>query len=587
VLGRSSDPKTPRAPLPWRELQWIIVGVVLVTGLVLGWIGLDRYYAGGHHGPSPSIADSVYFDLKLFSFGGAPSPPLPWELGVARFLLPIAFGFAAFAALFGIFRDRARLIRLPFLRNHVIVAGLGAKGLALVHALRADGTRVVAIEIDPTSPALAGTRRAGVPVVVGDATDPGILKLVGTSRASHVVATASDAVNAEVALRAQQIRRNPRRPPLECLVHILDSGLARLLRRDAFIADRHGLVHVDFFNVPDLGARRLLVDFVEPGTRLVVVGLEPTGERVVVNATGRDDGLPAGSPVLVVGDDATERLATLRARHPWLGESVVAVDCPLDAPSLVADVVFPPGGGAGGGAGPATVVVGLEDSSDTLEVALGLRDAARAHGSTIIAALSRPGSLAGVIDRSGTDGPDRTTLRAVSLPDLTCTSELVTGGTVEQIARAAHESYVRERQAEGTRDPDDPSLAPWDELPETLKVSNRDQATHIVLKLRRIGCGIVVADDPRPDDFTFSTAEVEDLGHEEHVRWVAERVAQGWRSGPERDPIARTTPYLVDWEALPEDVRELDRETVRNIPALMARAGFAIERLPTAATTPG
>lgn len=65
----------------------------------------------------------------------------------------------------------------------------------------------------------------------------------------------------------------------------------------------------------------------------------------------------------------------------------------------------------------------------------------------------------------------------------------------------------------------------------------------------------------------------------EHARWVMERVLDGWTWGEKRDVLGKTSPYLVGWSQLPEDVKEWDRETVRKIPEFLARGEFEVYRL--------
>lgn len=144
---------------------------------------------------------------------------------------------------------------------------------------------------------------------------------------------------------------------------------------------------------------------------------------------------------------------------------------------------------------------------------------------------------------------------------------------LERIAEAIHERY-RSRQA-GRLSPGDPALAPWPALEETLKSSSRGQAAHIESKLHSIGCAVVPAAGAA--DFAFSPAELERLAELEHLRWVADRRANGWVHG-ERDPSRRITPYLVEYHELPEEIRELDRDAVRSIPALLRDLGLAIRR---------
>jgi hypothetical protein len=145
----------------------------------------------------------------------------------------------------------------------------------------------------------------------------------------------------------------------------------------------------------------------------------------------------------------------------------------------------------------------------------------------------------------------------------------------ERIARAIHENY-RHDQA-GRKPADDPAMAEWDRLPKHLRESNHSQARHILEKLDAIGCAVEDARDGGRDLVSFTDAEIELMAEMEHDRWVSERRADGWTPG-ERDPFAKTTPYLVGWEELPDEVREWDREPVRRIPELLAGVGLEIRR---------
>ncbi len=64
-----------------------------------------------------------------------------------------------------------------------------------------------------------------------------------------------------------------------------------------------------------------------------------------------------------------------------------------------------------------------------------------------------------------------------------------------------------------------PAMVPWDELPEHLRESNRDQAGHIGVKLRAMGCRAGAPDRLDEPLFTFSADEVERLAWLEHDRW--------------------------------------------------------------------
>jgi voltage-gated potassium channel Kch len=557
--------KQRRSASIWRQSRWLVGVVAVVVGLVLGWIGLDRYFEARH--AVRSSLDILYDDLKLLFFGGSPEPPLPWQLQVARFVAPIAFGYSAFAALLILFRDRVQQLRLPFQRRHVVVAGLGTKGLTFVEQLREQGRQVVAVEIDPASRGLAPARRLGALVVVGDATDAGVLELVGIGRAQTLIAVTSDAANAEIALRTLDVDRSDKWGPLKCVVHIVDAELVPYLQKDAL--DSGSEVRLEFFNVHSEAARVLLDRYVPPESDLSIVGFTATGERLALRATQSANGNAVSRRVTVVDPEARARLAAFEMAHPTLAGRITAIERPQPALGAAADVVFSQDGR------PSTAVVCLDEANATIEVALQLRESARAHGAMVVAALNEPGALAGVLDRMR--DPDSTRLRAVSLPELTCTLELVTGGLTEQVAREIHEAYRRERAAEG--ESADAALPPWETLSEDLRESNRHQALDSVEKLRSIGCAFVVSDDPRRFEFSFSPDEVELLARREHERWLDERTRQGWRSGPVRDREQRISPDIKSWEELDERAREKDRQAVRQIAEIFGRAGYQIVRV--------
>ena len=146
---------------------------------------------------------------------------------------------------------------------------------------------------------------------------------------------------------------------------------------------------------------------------------------------------------------------------------------------------------------------------------------------------------------------------------------------LETVARAIHEGYRRDQA--GPKPAEDPAMAEWDDLPEHLRESNRAQAAGIFQKLRALGCTVHPVRDREVELMVFSDAEIERMAEMEHDRWVAERRADGWTPG-ERDPLAKTSPYFVNWDDLPEEVREWDREAVRRIPELLAGVGVEIRR---------
>ena len=148
------------------------------------------------------------------------------------------------------------------------------------------------------------------------------------------------------------------------------------------------------------------------------------------------------------------------------------------------------------------------------------------------------------------------------------------------LARAIHEDYVRRRKADGSLPHDYPALRCWEKLDESLRASSRDQAVDIARKLASIGCEAVLSEKGRSGAVEFGSDEIEMLARMEHLRWVEDRLRQGWYLGPRRDVAGKRSPYLVPWDELSEEVRDLDRDSVRAIPRLVAELGLSIVRRP-------
>lgn len=145
---------------------------------------------------------------------------------------------------------------------------------------------------------------------------------------------------------------------------------------------------------------------------------------------------------------------------------------------------------------------------------------------------------------------------------------------LEKLARAIHELY-NERQLE--RYPGKLLKYPdFDKLPDSLKYSNLRQAMDIPEKLRKMGwmmCPMAGAAEPVmeiPKDY------VESLAEQEHEAWVDERKSTGWILGNTVNAIRKTTPYLIPYNKLPEDIKQLDRDPVENIPILLQKIGMAV-----------
>lgn len=558
------------------------MGLLGLVALVLGMIGFVRNADAA--GEPIRILDSLYLSIQLFVLqSGAVPPPLPWELEVSRLLAPAVAGYTAISAMAVLFREQLRRLQTLRLSDHVVVCGLGRKGMLLVRSLRERGIRVVVIEGDAENDQIETIRGRGSTVFVGDARDPDLLRRAGIARAGHVVAvTGDDGVNAEIAVRARRLAQADR--PLGCLVHVVDPQLCTLLRMQEIGGSTGGPFRLDFFNVFEAGARELLAEFppfAEGRPRhAVIVGLGRMGESVLVQAVRNWRAGDAGGdrPVITVVDRvAGDKVESLRLRLPRLASIVTLDACEfaIGSPEFErAEFLFAPDGRPDVSA----VYVCVDDDSLGMSAALSLHRHLRGHDVPVVVRMVHDAGLASLLHGRGAAEGGFETLHAFGLLDRTCSADLLLG-TNEVLARAMHEEYRRTRRGDAGDPARNPSMAPWRELPETLKESNRDQAANIGAKLSVVGCDLAPLDGQEAA-FEFSPDEVEMLGRVEHDRWVRERLRGGWTYAPgEKDVQRKTTPYLVSWEELPEAVKEDDRIFARRLPAFLAGVGFRIVRV--------
>lgn len=124
----SSRKKTRRFFRSISETKLLILFLLGAFSLALGFCGFQEYYR--ITGEQKSISTAFYNALWLFTIEpGNLTSPIPWQLEFARWLSPAVAMYAVLLGFAALFRDQVRLLSLGFLRNHVVICGLGQKGL--------------------------------------------------------------------------------------------------------------------------------------------------------------------------------------------------------------------------------------------------------------------------------------------------------------------------------------------------------------------------------------------------------------------------------------------------------------------------
>lgn len=571
--------KQPTGTPPLRRRARVRLTAADVEPLVLLAVFLGVWFIGlwgflvlpGQSSP----LDAAYNATQLFFMeGSAEGRPVPWQLHLGRFAAPAVLGYAAVRGLLLLARGevarwRARL----FARGHVVVVGDSSTAQAVTAAARASVTAVVVSE-DGSGLAPARSRLATFP---GPVTDAVALAHARPDRARHVVvATGDDARNLE-AMAAVQAALTDVSPRPVIHVELADAPLWRELHAIALSAD--GLrAPVEFFNLVDRQARALL-----DGMRDVLAGIGAP-VRVIVSADERSEsalvshlirriGGEGRVTLILVGEDARAARERLRRALPWL-------DGVADVLAVGRSDIEENAGRELEGAAMALI----DHSEAAPALALASLIARCAPELPAAVAVSDP-AMAQALHSSLPFGR----LRLVATREDALGAALFGESAVELIARAKHDDYVTRELAAGRSPADNPSLVDWDRLPESLRESNRRFAESVAAKLAELGARIVPLRGPAPaGQLGLDARRLEELAQGEHLRWMADLEAEGWRAtdGP-KDPERRLHPLLVPWDELSEADRDKDRDAYRALPGLLGRVGYEVVVGPRSEDEPG
>ncbi len=571
----------------WMRWRWLVVVALAAVAFALGLVGHRRVASA--RGEGWALTDCAFFTLRLFFLKARVVGGQSWELEAARWLAPAVAAYAAWAGLAVLFRRQFDRVRLRLGRGHVVVCGLGRMGMQLVGDLLAHGDRVVAIERDSGNDSVRRAEEQGAIVLVGRASDPALLRRAGVGRARSVVAICgSDGANVEVAVGVYGIVRAGAAAgarPVRCLVHVVDLRLCALFRRHRIFTEAGDRLEARIVNPYETSARLLLQTHAleqeaagadeRRQVHLVVVGFGQMGESVALQAA-RIGHFASGRPLrlTVVDQAAEERERAFRRRYPQLGRACDAAFVTGDYDG--AEIAGAMAGWASDPGAVTSVAVCFDDDSRSLSCALGLLSELGGRRVPIFVRMGEDAGLAKLVESASSSSAWAEQVHAFGMVDRVCTRRMLLGEELDRLARAIHARYLAERARDAEPQPG-PTLPDWASLPQHLKESCRQQADHIPVKLRAVGCTSGPADPGRQAVTAFADGEVELLARMEHARWNAERRLAGWTPGP-RDPERRTTPYLVPYDELPDEIQDYDRQAVRQIPALLELVGQRVCR---------
>lgn len=596
-------------PPPGRErLLWAVSTVaafvsVATSSLVFWWMSDVQSWFW-------RVVEALYSGAELLLLH-VPEESLPllhdpnpgWQgiaLHLARLSAIIALLFTGIALVVQFFGQE--LLR-TFARGHVVICGLGDVGLRLaIRAPRRFMKPIIAIEKSCPPPVHELLQHHGVILIDGDATEEKQLKTAKVHRAELVIATCSDdQTNLAVAATVRQIlaSSNANNRPVVCRTLIRDPATRVLLSRQGFFRDNPSRYQVNYGDLDRhaVAARLALkthpLDFQpireqdDTEVHLVVIGFGTAGQSLALHAAEighfanevDQHGRTKRQLRLTVVDSTDEVLAEFTARHSKL-DQIIAVDTANfpTKPDFVSRLaaLCPPQTQSAASALVTFAFCWEDQTSDErnfrfgTELAQCTKDRA---AQTLIYQDSRKGFAALLEDGAGADVRGR--IHPFGMVEDVFNWDALVHEEQDMLAKALHDSYRRKRLEAGESVE---AHAPWNDLGDELKDSNRQAADHIPVKLRALGYHHERLREGQPRIAHFTYSEIELLSRMEHARWCAERFLGGWSHGETTDRAKRVNKCLVEWGKLPPEEQMKDPEQIQAISEVLFNLGYGIYR---------
>ncbi|MFY7926933.1 MAG: RyR domain-containing protein [Aquidulcibacter sp.] len=565
-----------RFTIGWRAYAGVVQAsfAILAFGLgIWGWF---------LHKPPNDMADyanNLFRTLQLITlqFPTQFDSGLPWQLHVARLMVPLAALAASLHLIIGAATRPARLALMPRARNHIVICGDQQLTLDALKRLSEYGRQQVVVLSSGMNASRRDTLESmGLTIVEGDPREATTLKAVGISNAAALfLAGTDDLENLNIAILAMNSakERSPDKPPLilavildhEALSHELAlalDGLTRAagMRYHRLCPDREGLALELTRNAPVFQKSNL-----EERSHIMVFGLFGRWEQTLMQliVSGQDHPTHRVLLTIVVSPEERDALELWRAERPEL--------------DLVAEFLLL-------AAGPALLPQANEIAKWRLmhappHLAVILRNDAQALGTAL--ALRRPGSTLGldatrpILVRQSQEDHLLSALGTSFLGTERLANFRVFGGLLraesiarvldlegEEMAMALHATYQNSTRTFQPGSPE--NIAAWGALPETLRNANRSAVQHMSIILKAVGF-----EPGHPIDDSL----IERMARIEHRRWIVDRIEFGWRYAPERNDALLLHPSLRNYEELTSEEQEKDHSQVRKLLELFLARG--------------
>lgn len=404
-----------------------------------------------------------------------------------------------------------------------------------------------------------------------------------------------------------------------CVIQFSEPGMLEVLRRHELHRDPTDRLHLRIFNRHELIARAMLRESLlgqnVPLLRKVLLlgtgSRGRLGEALVLRAAKdawleRADAAQTFEPleIHVFDRDAKLWIECLRSRHEIINRACRLVE--RDGPPAKCGFRTVDNWKGIEDENYDAAFVCVPDESHALMQAAHLRNALDTRVPVVVRMHEERAGFGELLRRPNAGGLGEN-LRVVGTHDRVFDVAASMQPFLEIIAQALHQDYLaltqrNLRQAEERGDAAaaatiarKAAFRPWSDLDESYRESNRALAMrlreHLTVpqpngrparRFRLEFCpgGLIEhwslyrLSDQEPNN------ELERMAEREHELWCAAQRAAGWRYAPAgehtSDPRQKLTPNLVEYSALSDGMKEYDRDILRRLPYVFAKADYKV-----------
>jgi len=520
-MSEESSPNPLAGAKSRTEALTLSVAIIAVIGMaVFGWMKT----AEEHHmalGALDLIEDvqETLFGKDYILISSKPEES-HWAVTAATWLAKMILAYAVIRGVAVLFGRRLRQWWFEKMSNttgHTVVCGLGRRGSVLANKLLDRGTKVVVVEMDEKNPELEPLARKGVHIVTGNALDEFVLQQARADHAGRVISLLpDDEKNAAVASEVDRMGH------AEIIAGVESYALRSIFRK---------IPRVRLVAFQARAARRILHDLAcqtstnpeirKRGASLLIQASNPLRDELIRAAAVFLQISGDTVPTLILPNTTDKDRRNFEARYPDAFRilNLKWHDGPID------EMV-----GQGGLERPDLAIFSLDnditslDAAEQFRVRIGTKSCSK---ETIVTCISDTGELLKLAKENGE-------FAVYNQFELSLGDSDPLDDSAEKAAQTLHEAYCQENPGQ---------LPPWRELPEMVKDSNRLAASHNSVKR-----AIWKSCREESDD-----ALIDHLARCEHLRWMGEKIMDGWRWSGSPDKTSRDNSRLLHHLFIPYD----------------------------------